>query len=300
MSLRSRFMNIIPKRNRKDELDVIRRDENPERMWKPMELVGKGAYAKVYRCQNVFSGNITAVKIFPKCTQADLKELKNEIEIMSACEHKNIVKFYESYFYESSLWVIMEFCLPGAIDDILFKNPTISLNEPQIAYIVRETLKALVYLHETLWVVHRDMKASNILVNERGEIKITDFSVSVMNPMLAIRHNEYIGTPYWMSPEVIACQTDKYASYDYKTDIWSLGITAIELAEGDPPHNESSPQRVLIKILKSDPPTLKDTVKWTLVFKDFLTKCLVKDQNVRSSACDLLKVSFYFLFLTKK
>jgi serine/threonine protein kinase len=160
-------------------------------------------------------------------------------------------------------------------------------------------LEALDYLHETLYVIHRDMKASNILLTSTNEIKIADFSVSAKNPSYEHRISTFIGTPYWMSPEIIACETDRNLSYDYKTDIWSLGITCIELAERDPPHSNVSPQRVLFRILKSEEePTLRNVNKWSCEFRDFLSKCLKRDQFVRFSASQLLKVNlkeFYFM-----
>jgi serine/threonine protein kinase len=179
------------------------------------------------------------------------------------------------------------------VDEILYNNPGFTFSEPQIKYMVRGTVEALFYLHETQYVIHRDMKASNILLTENNEVKLADFSVSAKNPTFEHRINTFIGTPYWMSPEIIACETDKNMSYDYKTDIWSLGITCIELAERDPPHNEVSPQRVLFRILKSEEePGLKEPSKWSADFKDFLSKCLKRDQFVRFTSSQLLKVFF--------
>ena len=190
----------------------------------------------------------------------------------------------------------MEYCSRGGIDVLLYNNPKITLTERQIQFILKQTLNALTYLHETKFVIHRDIKASNILITDSAEIKISDFSVSTQNPVLEYRVNTFIGTPYWMSPEIIACETDKKQSYDYKTDIWSLGITCIELAERDPPHSDMPPQRVLFKILKStDEPTLRGPQNWTVNFKDFISNCVKRDQYFRPTAAQLLTVSLEYL-----
>ena len=165
------------------------------------------------------------------------------------------------------------------------------LSEPQIQYVIRETLEALVFLHEKCYVIHRDMKAGNILLTESGRVKLADFGVSAKNTSSLQRRYTFIGTPYWMSPEVISCETDKEVSYDNKADIWSLGITCIELAEKEPPHNELNPSRVMMKIRKADPPRLRETHRWSKNFHDFLTKCLDKNPDMRPTAQELLQVS---------
>lgn len=166
------------------------------------------------------------------------------------------------------------------------------LNEPQIQYVIRETLEALCYLHENCFVIHRDMKAGNILLTENGQVKLADFGVSAKNSSPIQRRYSFIGTPYWMSPEIIACETDKEMSYDFKTDIWSLGVTCIELAEKEPPHNELNPNRVMMKIRKSDSPKLKNPSHWSKNFQEFLTKCLNKNPDERLTARELLKHPF--------
>ena len=171
-----------------------------------------------------------------------------------------------------------------------------TLNESQIQYVIRETLEVLVYLHETCFVIHRDMKAGNILLTETGKVKLADFGVSAKNTHQAQRRYSFIGTPYWMSPEIISCETDKEVSYDTKTDIWSLGITCIELAEKEPPHNELNPNRVMMRIRKADPPQLKDKAKWSKMFHEFLALCLDKNPDNRPSARQLLQHPFISTF----
>lgn len=185
--------------------------------------------------------------------------------------------------------MLIEFCSGGAVDTLMFDLDK-PLSEPQIQYVIRETLEALVYLHDQCHIIHRDMKAGNILLTETGHVKLADFGVSAKNTTALQRRFSFIGTPYWMSPEVIACETDKEMSYDYKTDVWSLGITCIELAEKEPPHNELNPTRVMMKIRKADAPKLRDQVKWSRAFHEFLAKCLNKSPDERATARDLLKV----------
>lgn len=186
--------------------------------------------------------------------------------------------------------MLIEFCSGGAVDSLMFDLDK-CLNEPQIQYIIRETLEALAFLHES-YVIHRDMKAGNILLTEHGKVKLADFGVSAKNTTALQRRYSFIGTPYWMSPEIIACETDKEMSYDTRTDIWSLGITCIELAEKEPPHNELNPNRVMMRIRKSDPPKLKDQRKniWSRSFHEFIALCLDKTPENRPSAKELLQV----------
>lgn len=173
-----------------------------------------------------------------------------------------------------------------------------ALEEPLIAFIIREVLEAVKYLHEQVCVIHRDLKASNILLNDLGQVKLADFGVSAKNILPQTRRNSFIGTPYWMSPEVIRCETDQDASYDSKSDIWSLGITCIEMAEKEPPHNMCAPNRALIRILKSNSPCLTHPNMWSVEFSEFLEKCLAKDPNQRLNARQLLNVlNFYLLLL---
>ncbi|CAB1316742.1 unnamed protein product, partial [Coregonus sp. 'balchen'] len=152
-------------------------------------------------------------------------------------------------------------------------------------------LEALVYLH-SIKIIHRDLKAGNILLTLEGDIKLADFGVSAKNTKTLQRRDSFIGTPYWMAPEVVMCETMKDAPYDYKADIWSLGITLIELAQIEPPHHELNPMRVLLKIAKSEPPTLEQPNKWSQDFKDFLKKSLDKNPESRPNAAQLLEHPF--------
>uniref|UniRef100_A0A8C9V9C6 non-specific serine/threonine protein kinase n=1 Tax=Scleropages formosus TaxID=113540 RepID=A0A8C9V9C6_SCLFO len=186
--------------------------------------------------------------------------------------------------------IMIEFCPGGAVDAIMLELDR-ALLEPQIQVICRQTLEALVYLHSKK-IIHRDLKAGNILLTLDGDIKLADFGVSAKNTKTLQRRDSFIGTPYWMAPEVVMCETMKDAPYDYKADIWSLGITLIELAQIEPPHHELNPMRVLLKIAKSEPPTLEQPGKWSQEFKDFLKKALDKNPETRPSAAQLLEHPF--------
>ncbi|GIX70606.1 hypothetical protein CEXT_283311 [Caerostris extrusa] len=201
-----------------------------------------------------------AAKICELKGEDDLDDFTVEIDILTECRHPNIVGLVEAFFHESKLWMMIEFCEGGAVDSIMIdlEKP---LTEPQIRYICHEMCKA-------------------------------DFGVSAKNKDTLQKRDSFIGTPYWMAPEVVICETFRDNLYDYKADIWSLGITLIEFAQMEPPNHELSPMRVLLKIQKSDPPTLDQPSRWSKDFSLFLTKCLLKDPQSRLSASELLRHPF--------
>uniref|UniRef100_A0AAY5EMD5 non-specific serine/threonine protein kinase n=1 Tax=Electrophorus electricus TaxID=8005 RepID=A0AAY5EMD5_ELEEL len=186
--------------------------------------------------------------------------------------------------------IMIEFCPGGAVDAIMLELDR-GLTEQQIQVVCRQMLEALVYLH-TMKIIHRDLKAGNILLTLDGNIKLADFGVSAKNMKTLQRRDTFIGTPYWMAPEVVMCETTKDTPYDYKADIWSLGITLIELAQIEPPHHELNPMRVLLKVAKSEPPTLDEPSKWSNDFKDFLRKALDKNPETRPTGAQLLEHPF--------
>ncbi|XP_053146512.1 serine/threonine-protein kinase 10 isoform X2 [Hemicordylus capensis] len=213
-----------------------------------------------------------------------------EIEILATCDHPHIVKLLGSFYYDSKLWIMIEFCPGGAVDAIMLELDR-GLTEPQIQVTCRQMLDALNYLHKKK-IIHRDLKAGNVLLTQDGDIKLADFGVSARNMKTLQKRDSFIGTPYWMAPEVVMCETMKDTPYDYKADIWSLGITLIEMAQIEPPHHELNPMRVLLKIAKSDPPTLDYPSKWSPDFKDFLKTVLDKNPETRPSAAQLLEHPF--------
>ncbi|KRX25915.1 Serine/threonine-protein kinase 10 [Trichinella nelsoni] len=268
----------------------IRRDVDPRTVWEIVGELGDGAFGKVQRAQHVSSKLQSAAKVIETRTEEEIEDYLIEIEILTQCRHKNVVGLYEVYFYEQCLWLMLEFCSGGAVDSIMVELEK-PLNESQIRYICHEICEGLQFLHNC-FVIHRDLKAGNVLLTSEGGVKLADFGVSAKNKDAMQRRDSFIGTPYWMAPEVMMCETFKEQPYSCKCDIWSLGITLIEFAEMDPPYHEMSPMRVLIKIQKSEPPGLAQPKKWSGEFHNFLSRCLVKSQSERASADELLQHSF--------
>ncbi|KAJ6221662.1 hypothetical protein RDWZM_000207 [Blomia tropicalis] len=268
----------------------IKFDENPEDTWTKVGEIGDGAFGKVYKAQNIQTGKMAAAKICECKEEEELEDFVVEIDILAECRHSNIVELLEAYFFEGKLWMLIEFCEGGAIDSIMLdlEKP---LTEPQIKYVCREMCKGLEFLHSKK-VIHRDLKAGNVLLTLDGDVKIADFGVSAANKNTLQKRDSFIGTPYWMAPEVVMCETFRDNPYDYKADIWSLGITLIEFAQKEPPNHQMSPMRVLLKIQKGDPPRLDSPSKWSKLFVDFIAKCLTKDPILRPNASDLLAHPF--------
>uniref|UniRef100_A0AAQ5YII1 non-specific serine/threonine protein kinase n=1 Tax=Amphiprion ocellaris TaxID=80972 RepID=A0AAQ5YII1_AMPOC len=239
---------------KKKQYEHVRRDENPEEIWDIIGELGDGAFGKVFKAQNKQTGILAAAKVIDTKTEEELEDYMVEIDILASCDHQNIVKLLDAFYYESKLWILIEFCAGGAVDAVMLELER-PLTEPQIRVVCRQTLQALVYLHENK-IIHRDLKAGNILLTLDGDVKLADFGVSAKNTKTLQRRDSFIGTPYWMAPEVVMCETSKDRPYDYKADIWSLGVTLIELAQVEPPNHEMNPMRVLLKIAKADPPTL--------------------------------------------
>uniref|UniRef100_A0A667XY79 non-specific serine/threonine protein kinase n=1 Tax=Myripristis murdjan TaxID=586833 RepID=A0A667XY79_9TELE len=239
---------------KKKQYEHVHRDVNPEEIWEIIGELGDGAFGKVYKAQNKQNGTLAAAKVIDTKTEEELEDYMVEIDILASCNHHHIVKLLDAFYYETKLWILIEFCAGGAVDAIMLELER-PLTEPQIRVVCKQTLEALAYLHENK-VIHRDLKAGNILLSLDGDVKLADFGVSAKNTKTLQRRDSFIGTPYWMAPEVVMCETSKDRPYDYKADIWSLGVTLIELAQIEPPNHEMNPMRVLLKIAKSEPPTL--------------------------------------------
>ncbi|XP_064000510.1 STE20-like serine/threonine-protein kinase isoform X2 [Pogoniulus pusillus] len=275
---------------KKKQYEHVKRDLNPEEFWEIIGELGDGAFGKVFKAQNKETKVLAAAKVIDTKSEEELEDYMVEIDILASCDHPNIVKLLDAFYYENNLWILIEFCAGGAVDAVMLELER-PLTEPQIKVVCRQTLEALNYLHENK-IIHRDLKAGNILFTLDGDIKLADFGVSAKNTRTIQRRDSFIGTPYWMAPEVVMCETSKDRPYDYKADIWSLGITLIEMAQIEPPHHELNPMRVLLKIAKSDPPTLAQPSKWSADFKDFLKRCLEKNVDARWSATQLLQHPF--------
>ncbi|XP_065815364.1 STE20-like serine/threonine-protein kinase isoform X1 [Labrus bergylta] len=275
---------------KKKQYEHVHRDVNPEEIWDIIGELGDGAFGKVFKAQNKQNGTLAAAKVIDTKTEDELEDYMVEIDILASCDHPHIVKLLDAFYFEGKLWILIEFCAGGAVDAIMLELER-PLTEPQIRVVCRQTLEALCYLHENK-VIHRDLKAGNILLSLDGEVKLADFGVSAKNTKTLQRRDSFIGTPYWMAPEVVMCETSKDRPYDYKADIWSLGVTLIELAQVEPPNHEMNPMRVLLKIAKSEPPTLMHPSRWSPEFSDFLRKSLDKNVDHRWSPVQLLQHPF--------
>ncbi|KAI5747961.1 hypothetical protein M8J77_020407 [Diaphorina citri] len=275
---------------KKKVFNNIRMDTDPEEFWDMVGDLGDGAFGKVYKAENKSTKQLAAAKMCALEGEEELSDFMIEIDILSDCKHENIVQLYEAFFTNGKLWMLIEYCDGGAVDSIMLELEK-PLTEQQIRYICHYMCKALQFLH-THRVIHRDLKAGNVLLTMSGGVKLADFGVSAKNKMTLQKHNTFIGTPYWMAPEVVLCETFRDNPYDFKVDIWSLGITLIEFAQMEPPNHEMSPMRVLLKIQKSDPPKLDQPSKWSKEFNDFIAKALVKDPSQRPTAEQLLKHLF--------
>ncbi|KFV97907.1 Serine/threonine-protein kinase 10, partial [Eurypyga helias] len=234
----------------------------------------------VLQAKNKETGALAAAKVIETKSEDELEDYMVEIEILATCDHRHIVKLLGAFYWDGKLWIMIEFCPGGAVDATMLELDR-GLTEPQIQVICRQMLEALNYLHSKK-IIHRDLKAGNVLLTQDGDIKLADFGVSAKNMKTLQKRDSFIGTPYWMAPEVVMCETMKDTPYDYKADIWSLGITLIEMAQIEPPHHE----------LNSDPPTLSCPSKWSLEFRDFLKTALDKNPETRPSAAQLLEHPF--------
>eukprot|EP00045_Choanoeca_perplexa_P005803 m.48614 g.48614 ORF g.48614 m.48614 type:complete len:453 (-) comp13302_c0_seq1:90-1448(-) len=257
--------------------------QEPEEVFDLLDKLGEGSYGSVHKALHKKSGQVMAVKIVP--VDSDLQEIIKEISIMQQCDSPFVVKYYGSYFHGTDLWIVMEYCGGGSVADIMRVRKKV-MSEAQIASVLRASILGLEYLHEHR-KIHRDIKAGNILLNEDGDAKLADFGVAGQVTDEMAKRNTVIGTPYWMAPEVI-----QEVGYDAKADIWSLGITAIEMAEGKPPHANIHPMRAIFMIPTRPSPKLSKPELWSPEFIDFLSKCLVKDPEKRASAQQLAQHPF--------
>ncbi|GMI75317.1 hypothetical protein like AT1G69220 [Hibiscus trionum] len=263
---------------------VIR--EDPSTKYELLNELGKGSYGAVYKARDLRTSELVAVKVISLTEgEEEYEEIRGEIEMLQQCSHSNVVRYFGSYPGEEYLWIVMEYCGGGSVADLM-NDTQEPLEETQIAYICREALKGLAYLH-SIFKVHRDIKGGNILLTEQGEVKLGDFGVAAQLTRTMSKRNTFIGTPHWMAPEVI-----QESRYDGKVDVWALGISAIEMAEGLPPRSAVHPMRVLFMISIEPSPMLEDKEKWSLVFHDFVAKSLTKDPSLRPTASDLLKHKF--------
>jgi p21-activated kinase 1 len=269
----------VNRSKKKGKLSDYLIEADPTILFGSLERLDEGACATVYKGVYLPTRQVCAIKIVKANTSET--SLLNEIGTLSACKHDNIVEYMGAYLHEGQLWLAMEYLEGGKLTDLVYK---IAFKEHQIAYIMREILSSLVYIHSEN-LVHRDIKSDNCLVAADGRVKLADFGFCV--DTIQRKRTTIIGTPFWMAPEVIKGQ-----DYDSAADIWSLGVMAIELADGDPPLITIPPLRALYEIVKLPPPSVKDPTKWSGTFLSFLSCCLKKEPTDRMTAKQLLNHEF--------
>uniref|UniRef100_A0A1I8IA19 non-specific serine/threonine protein kinase n=1 Tax=Macrostomum lignano TaxID=282301 RepID=A0A1I8IA19_9PLAT len=278
-----------------DDLDLASLRE-PHGLFDLIEVVGHGTYGQVYKGRNRQNGKLVAIKVMA-VSRDDEEEIKLEINVLKKfSNHRNIATYYGAFVRkmpagkDDHLWLVMEFCGAGSITDLVKSAKGQSLKEEWIAYLCREILRGLKHLHDNK-VIHRDIKGQNVLLTDDAEVKLVDFGVSAQLDKTVGRRNTFIGTPYWMSPEVIVCEENADATYDNRSDLWSLGITAIEMAEGRPPLCELHPMRALFLIPRNPPPKLHSR-KWSSRFQSFVEQSLIKNYRQRPFTDALLTHPF--------
>ena len=253
--------------------------------------LGEGATGTVFKTKKRKTGEVVAVKVSTISNDEDMENVKNEIALHAMCkEHPNIVGYFETYFFKDNLYIVIELMTGGALTALVADvPPSAKWSEGEIAFVLREMLKALAFMHAQ-HRLHRDIKSDNVLVGLDGAVKLGDFGFAATLTEEVKTRKSIVGTPFWMAPELIRGQ-----EYDGKVDVWSTSITAIEMAEGEPPYLNTPPLKALLMITTSKPPRLQQRKQWSKAFNHFLKKSLMKKPQNRANAEQLL----FHPFITK-
>ncbi|GAB5360108.1 hypothetical protein AAMO2058_000598900 [Amorphochlora amoebiformis] len=270
--------------------DAKERSDDPEKHFEITgERLGKGAYGVVLKAKSKKTGKFAALKIMD-IEKDDYEDLQLELKILAECDSPYLTAYYASFVFDNHFWIAMEYCGGGSVMDLM-EVCQLTLNHKEIAVCAKHALLGLDYLHKHK-IIHRDVKAANLLLTEKGDCKLADFGVSKRLHNTLAKTKTMIGTPYWMAPEVVDSKKRTHSGYNYTADIWSLGITMIECADGRPPLAHVYPMRAIFLIPSRPPPTLKSPKMWPKEMVGFLQKCLVKDYKSRPTAAQMLKHPF--------
>ena len=258
---------------------------DPDDIYENLEKIGEGGVGDVFRASIKNDGTFVALKRM-RITKKTKKAIITEVSTLSEYRHENVVNYIECYLINEMIWLVMEYMDGGCLTDIIDQHDEIPLQEEHIAFVCHETLKALCYLH-SFHCVHRDIKSDNILLKKDGSVKLSDFGYAAQLTKQKQTRTSIVGTPYWMAPELIRSQ-----KYDEKVDVWSLGIMAMEMAEGNPPYMGYPPMRALFLITTKGIPPLKNADKWSREMNNFISRCLETNPTNRADSEELLKHPF--------
>ncbi|PRP82266.1 hypothetical protein PROFUN_06278 [Planoprotostelium fungivorum] len=280
-SLCASMSPFIPKSTSLSDFPYV---AEPEKEFQMLERLGKGSFGAVYKALHLATNHVVAVK---KMLAEDIEEALQEIDIMKECDLIQIVKYFGHFEQGDHLWIVMEYCGLGSISDAMLLSKKGRLTEDEIASVMRDCLLALSYMHETK-KIHRDIKPDNILLNDEGMCKLADFGVAGKTSTVDKR-STLTGTPYYIAPEVLR---EDESGYDARADIWSLGVVALQFAQGYVPYAELPPMKVMLHIAKNPAPTVKNAAEYSPSLIGFLNACLVKEPSRRASAKALLQEEF--------